>query len=221
MILAPQLVDTRRGAARLHLTGDVHLPRGIVLLGHGAGGDCSAPVLLAVTDALVGAGLLVVRFDQPYRVAGRRAPAPARHLDEAAYDVVTHLRSTSGDAPMVLGGKSSGARVACRIAAQAGAAGVVALGFPLRPPGRPERSRAAELSGAGCPVLVCQGERDAFGTPADLDVAMRGLPGAVHAVASGDHSFVARRSDGRTTAQNLAEVTEVVVAWVLDQTAAT
>lgn len=192
-----------------------------MLLGHGAGGDSAAPSLVVVAESLAAAGFAAVRFDQPYRVAGRRAPAPAAQLDEAAYDVVAHLRTTYGEIPLVLGGKSSGARVACRIAASVGAVGVVALGFPLWPPGKPDRSRAPELEQAGAPVLVCQGDRDVFGTPADLAVAMRGLPGAVHAVASGDHSFVARRSDGRTTAQNLAEVAEVVAAWVLAQTVAT
>ena len=195
--------------------------RGVVLLGHGAGGDSTAPVLVEVAASLARAGFAAARFDQPYRVAGRRAPAPAAHLDDAAYDVVAALRTSYPDVPLVLGGKSSGARVACRTAAGLGAVGVVALGFPLRPPGRPEVSRVAELASAGCPVLVCQGERDVFGTPADLSVAMRGLAGAVHAVASGDHSFVARRSDPRTTRQNLDEVAEVVTAWVLAQTAAT
>ena len=194
-----------------------------MLLGHGAGGDSSAVSLVAVTEGLVAAGLVVTRFDQPYRVAGRRAPAPAAQLDEAAYDVVEALRATAvlAGLPLVLGGKSSGARVACRIASSVSAVGVVALGFPLRPPGRPERSRAEELALAGCPVLVCQGERDVFGPPRAVEQAMRGLAGAVHAVAGGDHSFVARRAEARTTVQNLAEVTEVVTAWVVAQTAAT
>ncbi len=193
-----------------------------MLLGHGAGGDSTAPSLVVVAEALAAAGCVAVRFDQPYRVAGRRAPAPAAHLDEAAYDVVGHLRSTYAGLPLVLGGKSSGARVACRIATSVGAVGVVALGFPLVPPGRPEVTRAAELA-AGCPVLVCQGERDSFGTPAQVRAAAKQLrlPVEVHAVASGDHSFVARRADDRTTAQNLAEVAEVVVRFVEAQTAAT
>ena len=196
-------------------------PSGLVLLGHGAGGDSTAPSLVAVAAALADAGFVAGRFDQPYRVAGRRAPAPASQLDEAAYDVVAHLRTAYRDVPLVLGGKSSGARVACRIAASVGAVGVVALGFPLRPPGTPDRSRAAELGSAGCPILICQGERDVFGSPADVAGAVRGLPATVHPVASGDHSFVARRADRRTTSQNLSDVADVVVAWVLAQTAAT
>jgi predicted alpha/beta-hydrolase family hydrolase len=130
-----------------------------------------------VHDAAVAAGVRVVLVTQPYRVAGRRAPAPANHLDEAWTAVVAGL---PGGLPLILGGRSSGARVACRTAAPLGAAGVLALAFPLHPPGRPERSRAAELP-TRIPTLVVNGDRDPFGVPdpsTAVQVAVR--PGAVH-----------------------------------------
>jgi predicted alpha/beta-hydrolase family hydrolase len=180
---------TPRGDALLKTDRPVGLLRGwpapTALLFHGAGGGMDAPVLLAVRDALVDIGWTVARLDQPYRVAGRRAPAPAHHLDEVALLAVDLLRAKG---PLVLGGKSSGARVACRIAARAGAAGVVAFGFPLHPPGRPEKTRAPELLGAGVPVHVIQGERDAFGTADDL----RKIHDDVYAVAGADHALRAK-----------------------------
>ena len=122
----------------------------------------------------------------------------------------------------MLGGKSSGARVACRSAAAAGALGVVCLGFPLHPPGRPERSRADELLSAPCPVLVCQGSRDSFGTPDDVAAVLpRKTRVTLHAIDGGDHSFSARRADGRTTGDCLDEVASTVVQWVTAQLAAT
>lgn len=215
-------VDTAAGPAEVGVTEPRGPARALVLLGHGAGGDRTAAVLVSVAAALADAGVVVARFDQPYRVAGRRAPAPSARLDAAATDVGTWLRHAWPGLPLLLGGKSSGARVACRVAESAGAVGVVALGFPLRPPGRPGVSRASELLGAGVPVLVCQGERDAFGSPDDVRAAAYGVPEvAVHAVAGGDHSFAARRKDGRTTQDCVAEVAAVARAWVVAQIAAT
>jgi predicted alpha/beta-hydrolase family hydrolase len=189
-------------------------PRAVILLGHGAGGDATAPALLAVRDGLVRADLAVALLDQPYRVAGRRAPDPAAHLDAVAVSVVERVRGAWKDLPLVVGGKSSGARVGCRVAEAVGAVGVIALGFPLRPPGHPDRSRAAELA-AGVPVLVVQGERDSFGTPDDVRSAAGSLPVTVHGVAAGDHSFVPRKADGRTRQECLAEVATVCVDWVV------
>jgi predicted alpha/beta-hydrolase family hydrolase len=171
----------------------------------------TAPVLLAVRDVLVASGWTVARLDQPYRVAGRRAPAPAWQLDAVALLVAGAVR---GEGPLLLAGKSSGARVACRTAKAAGAAGVVALGFPLHPPGRPDRSRADELLHAGAPVLVLQGERDAFGSPAEVRAAVGKRRGVtLREVAGGDHSFNARRADGRSTADCLAEVAAATDGW--------
>ena len=188
---------------------------GVAVLFHGAGGDSDATVLLAVRDALLAAGWRVARLDQPYAVAGRRVPAPAPQLDEVALRAVAAVRR-KGE-PLLLGGKSSGARVACRIATAAGAAGVVALGFPLHPPGRPERTRAPELNAAGVPVLVLQGTRDAFGGPDDVG-AVAGPHVTVREVAGGDHSFRTRKADGRTTADAEAEVAALAAAFAQART---
>jgi len=170
-------METPRGPAGIRITDPAGLPLCQLVLGHGAGGDVDAPDLTAVHDAAVAAGSRVALVTQPYRVAGRRAPAPATHLDEAWCAVVTGL---ADGLPLILGGRSSGARVACRTAEQLGAAGVLALAFPLHPPGRPERSRAGELP-ARIPTLVVNGDRDPFGVPGAggaVEVAVR--PGAVH-----------------------------------------
>lgn len=151
----------------------------LLVLGHGAGGDVDAPDLVAVQAAALTAGVRVALVTQPYRMAGRRAPAPAGHLDEAWTAAVRHLRGRTGAGrpraaaarravealPLICGGRSSGARVACRTAHGLDAVGVLALAFPLHPPGRPERSRADELP-AGLPTLVVNGDRDPFGVPA-------------------------------------------------------
>ncbi|MFJ8204881.1 alpha/beta hydrolase family protein [Micromonospora chalcea] len=173
-------IDTPRGRARFRF----HPPTDgatVLVLGHGAGGDVDAPDLTAVRDAVRDAGAGVALVTQPYRVAGRRAPAPAGHLDEAWTAVLAELRRRAPQVrDWVVGGRSSGARVACRTAAAVGAAGVVALAFPLHPPGRPERSRAAELL-TGLPTLVVNGDRDPFGVPEPgpgIEVVVR--PGQRH-----------------------------------------
>ena len=137
-------VDTPHGPARVHLhAGDE--PAGALVLGHGAGGGVAARDLVAATEAAQASGVSVALVEQPYRVAGRRSPAPAGQLDAAWVAVVEHLRGgTLGDLPLVVGGRSSGARVACRTAAQTGAVGVLCLAFPVHPPGRARRRR-------GCP----------------------------------------------------------------------
>jgi uncharacterized protein len=133
-----------------------------LVLGHGAGGDVGTPDLVAVREAALAAGVAVVRVTQPYRVAGRRSPAPAGQLDAAWIAVVRALPAAR--VPLVVGGRSSGARVACRTARTLGAVGIVALAFPLHPPGKPERTRAPELD-TGLPTLVVNGDRDPFGVP--------------------------------------------------------
>lgn len=151
------------------------------MLGHGAGGDVDAPDLVAVADAVLAAGLAVARVTQPYRVAGRRAPAPAGHLDEAWVDVVAVVGELVPAVPLLVGGRSSGARVACRTAHLVGAVGVVALAFPTHPPGRPERTREDELP-ADLPTLVLNGDRDPFGLPSAITAGteLRVIPGADH-----------------------------------------
>jgi uncharacterized protein len=152
--------------------------RSLLVLGHGAGGGVDAPDLIAVTNAAIGRSVAVALVTQPYRVAGRRSPAPAAHLDEAWSAVVAELRSGPlGDLPLIVGGRSSGARVACRTAAAVGASGILALAFPLHPPGKPDKSRDGELD-TGLPTLVINGDRDPFGVPAER-------PGVIVAVRPG------------------------------------
>ena len=159
-------IDTPHGPARAHL----HLadaPVAALALGHGAGGSVTAPDLVAATDAARSAGLSVALIEQPYAVAGRRSAAPTHQLDAAWIAVVEHLRDGDlGDLPLIAGGRSSGARVACRTAADTGAVGVLCLAFPLHPPGRPEKTRQSELDAVQVPTLVVQGASDPFGMPA-------------------------------------------------------
>lgn len=157
-------IVTPHGPAVVDLDQPAGPPAALLVLGHGAGGGVDARDLLALREAAVTAGLVVARVTQPYRVAGRRAPAPAGQLDVVWTRVLAELRARWPGIPLVVGGRSSGARVACRTAATVGAAGVVALAFPLHPPGRPERSRAAELPDR-VPTLVVNGDRDPFGMP--------------------------------------------------------
>jgi uncharacterized protein len=140
----------------------VDAPVAALVLGHGAGGGVESPDLQGATRAALEAGLTVALVEQPYRVAGRRSPAPANQLDAAWISVIEQLAL---EVPLIVGGRSSGARVACRTAAETGAAAVLCLAFPVHPPGRPEKSRLAELDAVTVPTLVIQGERDPFGMP--------------------------------------------------------
>lgn len=158
-------IETPHGPARAHLHA-AEDPRAALVLGHGAGGGVAARDLVAATQAALEARVSVVLVEQPYRVAGRRSAAPARQLDAAWEAVVEHLRAHPlRGLPLVCGGRSSGARVACRTAAATGAAGVLCLAFPVHPPGKPEKSRLDELDAVTVPVLVVQGESDPFGMP--------------------------------------------------------
>jgi predicted alpha/beta-hydrolase family hydrolase len=173
-------IETPTGPARVQVDEAVGPARALLVLGHGAGGGVDARDILAVRTAAVAAGVTVVRVTQPYRVAGRRTPAPAAHLDAAWLAVIAGL-GLDDKIPLIAGGRSSGARVACRTAAAAGAAGVLALAFPVHLPGRPEKSRLPELDATGVPTLVISGERDPFGVPPvapGRDVVV--VPGAVH-----------------------------------------
>lgn len=158
-------IDTPHGeaAVTLHCTANAGAA---LLLGHGAGGGIAAPDLVAATRSAQRAGVDVALVEQPYRVAGRRAPAPAGQLDTAWLAVADELgRRTFDGLPLVFGGRSSGARVACRTAAAGGAVAVLCLAFPVHPPGRPEKHRLDELDGVEVPVLVVQGQSDPFGVP--------------------------------------------------------
>lgn len=159
-------LDTPHGPARVHVH-EAEQPLGGLVLGHGAGGGVAAPDLVAVTDVALAERFSVALVEQPYRVAGRRAPAPANRLDEAWSAVVADLRARElRGLPVVVGGRSAGARVACRTAGSTGAVAVLCLAFPVHPPGRPEKARTDELDAVELPVLVVQGESDPFGMPA-------------------------------------------------------
>jgi uncharacterized protein len=175
-------ISTGAGPAR----ADIDRPKTatfLLLMTHGAGGGVDTRDLLAVRDAAVSLGGAVARVLQPYRVRGARAPGAPGPQDAAWLEIVAALRLEYPGLPLVQGGRSNGARVACRTAVEAGARAVVALAFPLHPPGRPEQSRVGELRGAGVDVLVVNGERDPFGIPAQRDAArVVVLPGETHAL---------------------------------------
>jgi hypothetical protein len=160
------------------------------MLGHGAGGGVAARDLAAAAEAALAEGVSVALVEQPYRVAGRRSPAPARQLDTAWTAVAEQLRADElAGLPLVTGGRSMGARVACRTAEAVGAAGVLCLAFPLEPPRRrsaagPAPSRLPELDAVTVPVLVVQGERDPFGMPP-------ASPGREVVRVAGDHGLKA------------------------------
>jgi predicted alpha/beta-hydrolase family hydrolase len=153
-----------------------------MVLGHGAGGGVSAPDLMVATRAAIEHQVSVALVEQPYLVAGRKSQAPAAQLDAAWIAAVDRLRAEG--LPLIVGGRSAGARVACRTAAETGAAGVLCLAFPVHPPGKPEKSRLAELDAVDAPVLVVQGERDPFGMPPDG-------PNRTVVRVSGDHGLKA------------------------------
>jgi hypothetical protein len=155
-------VETPHGPARVHLHQAAGDPVALLALGHGAGGGVGAKDLVRATEAATERGISVALVEQPYLVAGRRAPAPPAQLDAAFVAVVEHVRE---DLPLIVGGRSMGARVACRTAAATGAIGVLCLAFPVHPPGRPEKTRLDELDAVEVPTLVVQGTRDPFGMP--------------------------------------------------------
>jgi len=194
-------VETPHGPARVFVRA-ADEPRAALVLGHGAGGGVNARDLVAASGAALALGFSVALVEQPYRVAGRRSPPRAPALDTAWIAVVDHLRAGElSGLPLVTGGRSSGARVACRTAEACRAIGVLCLAFPLQPPRRegaaPAPSRLGELEGADVPVLIVQGERDPFGMPP-------AGPLRQVVVVQGDHSL---RGNAR-------EVTDAVSAWL-------
>jgi predicted alpha/beta-hydrolase family hydrolase len=200
--VTPIEVETPSGTANAHLL-PCEEPKGALVLGHGAGGGVKARDLAAAAAAARAARFYAVLVEQPYRVAGRRSPAPARHLDAAWIAVLDRLRGRElHGLPVVTGGRSSGARVACRTAAATHAAAVLCLAFPLQPPRRagaaPAPSRIGELDAVTVPVLVVQGANDRFGIPP---------PGTRRTVVevAGDHSL---RSE-------LAAIEDAVRVWLL------
>lgn len=180
------LVDTPRGIARLTVDRAATAPRGLLVLGHGAGGSIGTADLSALAAHAPQYGITVVRVEQPYRVLGRRAPPPAAHLDQAwtaavAIAVEMARERTGPELPLVVGGRSSGARVAARTTVVTGTVGLLALAFPLISPSG--ASRQPELDAVGVPVLVLQGDRDRFGVPDPAPGrTVHVLPGVDHAL---------------------------------------
>ncbi len=205
-----RMVATPKGEARLVLRR-AKRPLATLVLTHGAGGGIDAPDLVRLARTLPQQDISVTLVEMPWRVAGKRlAPAPPV-IDECFVAVLDSLRMRS---PLVVGGRSAGARSACRIARDAGARGVLALSFPLHPPGRPEKSRLPELQHARVPTLVVQGERDPFGTPAEFP---EGIDMAV--VPAADHSLKVPASAPLTQADALSIVLEATLEWVVREIA--
>lgn len=199
-------VPTPHGDARL-VTRRAGRPAATLLLSHGAGGGIEAADLAALAEELPRQGMSVHLLEMPWRVAGRKlAPRPAV-LDECLLAVAGSLRRRT---PMIVGGRSAGARAAARCAHRIGADGYLALAFPLHPPGRPERSRLEELRAVDVPTLVVQGERDPFGAPEEFpsDVDLAVVPAA-------DHGFTVPKRGELTQEDALGLIVEAVLEWAV------
>jgi uncharacterized protein len=211
------VVETPAGPGRITLSLP-DAPRAVLLLGHGAGGGIEALDLAALAAGLPGRALAVARYEQPWRVAGKKvAPAPAT-LDAGWRPALDAVGAALPGVPLVVGGRSAGARVACRCFGEP-AVGVLALSFPLHPPGRPEKSRVTELAGVPSPVLLISGERDPFGSPDELRAAIgsgQAGPRTLHLVAGSSHSFLPRKQAGASpTADELVDAAASFVLGLL------
>ncbi|MFD8910536.1 alpha/beta family hydrolase [Streptomyces sp. NPDC059575] len=212
-----EIVETDIGTARLtwHRAEDA---RCVLALSHGAGGGIEARDLQALARVLPQHGVTVVLVEQPWRVAGKKvAPAP-KTLDAGWRGIWPAL--TGMGLPVIAGGRSAGARVACRTATELGARAVLALSFPLHPPGKPEKSRADELLGAGVPTLVVQGGNDPFGRPEEFPESSDS-PGSSEGgfelveVPGADHGLAVPKRSPLTQEEALKVVTDGVVRWVV------
>lgn len=189
-----------------------------VLLAHGAGADMHAAALTTVADALAAAKIPSLRFNFPYKAAGRRSPDRAPVLEAALREAAEELaaRAKVPADRLVLGGRSMGGRIGSMVAADDGALGVVLLGYPLHPPGRTDRLRVEHFPRLSMPVLFVSGTRDAFGTPDELQQHARAIKGRVsfHWIDTGDHGFKPLKSSGLTPQAALVGVAEAVVDFV-------
>ncbi|MFF8654774.1 alpha/beta hydrolase family protein [Streptomyces huasconensis] len=204
---ATQLVETDAGTARITWHPAEGKARLLLAVGHGAGGGIEARDLQALAATLPAHGVSVALVEQPWRVAGKKlAPAP-KTLDVGWRGIWPALEKKG--LPVVSGGRSAGARVACRTASELGAAAVLALSFPLHPPGKPEKSRADELLGAGVPTLVVQGGNDPFGKPAEFPEGTYELL----EVPFGDHGFKVPKKAGPSQDDAMTVITDGVTRW--------
>lgn len=199
-------ISTAFGDARLY-ADRARRPLAALALGHGAGRGVDSPDLAALAKELPKRGITVFRIEQPWVVAGRKVAPRPEVIDIGTIAGINGIRVRT---PLIVGGRSAGARSACRVARQLGAVGCVALSFPLHPPGRPESTRLPELRAVGLPTLVVQGERDAFGGPqefpASIDLVV--VPGA-------DHGFAVPARAALSGEEALDQVVEAVAEWVI------
>lgn len=202
---AVRVLETPHGQARLH-TDRSRRPMATLLLGHGAGGGPDAADLAALAAELPREGVTVIRLEQPWRVAGRKVASAPRILDECLVSVANQLRPRTA---LILGGRSAGARSAARTAHHLGASGVLALSFPLHPPGRPESTRVEELTAVRVPTLVIQGELDAFGRPEEFPEGQR-----LVIVPDADHGLKVPRRSEVTQEDVLGIVVEATLEFI-------
>jgi predicted alpha/beta-hydrolase family hydrolase len=183
----------------------------LVVLAHGAGAGQKHPFMVATARELSARGFDVVTFDFAYMAAGRHVPDRTPVLEQAFREAIAEARRWSPAGRLIIGGKSMGGRMATHLGAQGvdGLAGIVALGYPLHPPGKPDQPRVAHLPAIGVPVLIVQGERDPFGTPRELEPVVRTMTAQVtlHVVSGGDHSLAVRR-------RTAPEIYDVIANWM-------
>lgn len=201
-------IDTPYGEGRL-VTRRARSPIATLLLSHGAGNGIDTPDLLALEHTLPRHGITVVRFEQPWKVAGRPVASPPATLDAGLTAAANWMRVRT---PLVVGGRSAGARSAARTARSLGAAGCLALSFPLHPPGKPEKSRLEELRAARVPMLVVQGERDPMGRPDEFP-ELRGVDLSV--VPGADHGLKVGARSGLSQQEALEIVVESALEWLV------
>ena len=203
-------VDTPHGEGRL-VVDQARSPIATLLLSHGAGNGIDTRDLTALAERLPRNGVTVVRFEQPWKVAGRKVASPPATLDAGLVAAANRLRTRT---PLVVGGRSAGARSAARCAQRLAASGCLALAFPLHPPGKPEKSRLDELRGSRVPTLVIQGERDTFGRPdefpGDTDLAV---------VPAADHGFKVPARGDITETEAMEVIVESTLEWIVREIA--
>ena len=189
----------------------------VIVLGHGAGGNRHTPQLVRFAESLAASGRRVLLYDFPYTDRGRRAPDPADVLEATTRAVGDFARASLGAAQLVHGGRSMGGRIASQaVAAGAPAHGLVFLGYPLHPPGKPGQLRDRHLPRIDAPMLFVQGTRDTFARPDLLDAVLRhlGTKATLHRIEGGDHSFGVLKRSGRTSTEVEAEVERVILGWL-------
>ncbi|WP_420175358.1 alpha/beta family hydrolase [Luteococcus sp. OSA5] len=206
--------ETPQGPGRFRIT-EAAAPRALVVLGHGAGGGVEAPDLQALAERLPAAGLSVALFEQPWRTAGRRVAVAPPRLDEAAVAAIAQLRGEFEGLPLVLGGRSAGARVACRTGQVLEASHIVCLAFPLHPPGKPEKSRRDELLGTRVPTLVVQGSRDPFGNEQEMvEELAHAERHRMHLVEGARHDLLLPRARANRQQQEWEGMAQAVIEFV-------